>query len=59
MPERPGDPPSRARALADRERAEAAKQREIAKKAPPLSVESRCVVASSSHEGCASPRVTS
>jgi hypothetical protein len=36
MPERPGDPPPRARALTDRERAEAAQLREISKKAPPL-----------------------
>jgi hypothetical protein len=36
MPERPGDPPPRARVFTDRERAEAAKMREIAKKAPPL-----------------------
>jgi hypothetical protein len=36
MPERPGDPPPRARALTDRERAEAARLREIASNAPPL-----------------------
>ena len=36
MPERPGDPLPRARALTDRERAEAAKLREIVRKAPPL-----------------------
>jgi len=30
MPERPGDPPPRARVLTDRERAEAARLREIA-----------------------------
>jgi hypothetical protein len=36
MPERPEDPPPRARALTDRERAEAVRLREIAQKAPPL-----------------------
>jgi hypothetical protein len=36
VPERPGDPPPRARQLTDRERAEAAKLREIVRKAPPL-----------------------
>lgn len=36
MPERPGDPPPRARALTDRERAEAARLREIVRNAPPL-----------------------
>jgi hypothetical protein len=36
MPERPGDPPPRARVLTDRERAEAAQLREIVQKAPPL-----------------------
>jgi len=36
MPERPGDPPPRARALTDRERAEATRLREIVRRAPPL-----------------------
>jgi hypothetical protein len=36
VPERPGDPPPRARALTDRERAEAAQLREIVRKVPPL-----------------------
>jgi hypothetical protein len=36
MPERPGDPPPRNRVLTDWERAEAARLREIASKAPPL-----------------------
>jgi hypothetical protein len=36
MPQRPGDPPPRARALTDRERSEAVQLREIVRTVPPL-----------------------